>query len=152
MNWRTWAIDEDAVEADGYTWEEMYRKQRRVPGLILALITSSVYLTGEWLYVILGIPFVLFSAWPALGAYTHMQQERSVTGVDDRGQVQMVDVVMTFFLVVALVVLAPVWMTFTDMVAGSADPFTRLLLMFSFPLLLIALLLSVGISARRGGP
>jgi hypothetical protein len=67
---------------------------------------------------------------------------------DDRGRVQLVDVILTFFALVAILVTSPYWTKFTGMMASEADPFTRLLLQLAVPLLLIALLLSVGVSAR----
>jgi hypothetical protein len=74
--WKTWAIDEEGVQCDGYTWEEMYHKQRRVPGLVLAFFVLAFYWTSEWSVLILSVPFVLYSAWPALGAYTYMKEEK----------------------------------------------------------------------------
>lgn len=73
------------------------------------------------------------------------------TGIDSRGQVQLVDVAMTFFVLVAILALAPTFFTFTDMAVGSADEFSGLLLRLVLPILLIALLISIGVSARRGG-
>lgn len=70
---------------------------------------------------------------------------------DHRAQVQLVDVVMTFFIVVSLLALAPTFYTFTDMIVPKADSFSALLLRLVVPFLFIALIVSVGVSARRGG-
>lgn len=67
----------------------------------------------------------------------------------DRGAVQMSDVVLTFFSVVALLALAPVLNRFTGMVSDVADPFSALLLQLVVPAIIIGILLSVGVSARR---
>lgn len=69
----------------------------------------------------------------------------------ERGQIHLVDIVMTFFLVVAIIVLAPFFYEFTDMVSTEADPFSALLLELVLPILVIALIISVGISAKRRG-
>lgn len=68
----------------------------------------------------------------------------------DRAEVQLVDVAMTFLILVALMSLAPHYFTFTDMITSDADSFSALLLDLVVPTLFIALLLSVGVSARRG--
>lgn len=68
-----------------------------------------------------------------------------------RAQVQLVDVVMTFFVLVAYIVLAPFFYTFIEMLLGPADSFSALLLRLAVPFLFIALIYSIGISARRGG-
>jgi hypothetical protein len=67
-----------------------------------------------------------------------------------RGQVALPDALLTMFVLVGIIVLAPIFYKFIGMVAASADPFSSLLLQLVVPLLLIALLLSVGVSARRG--
>lgn len=67
----------------------------------------------------------------------------------DRGAVQLSDVVLTFFSVVALLALAPVFNRFTSMVSDVADPFSALLLQLVIPIIIIGILLSVGVSARR---
>lgn len=68
----------------------------------------------------------------------------------DRAAVRLVDVIMTFILLVALLAVAPILFTFTGMVASAADPFSRLLLSLVVPLLLIFLVFSVSRSAQRG--
>ena len=61
----------------------------------------------------------------------------------------LVDVVMTFFVLVCLLVLAPFFNTFTGMLASSAGPLSSLLLALVLPFLFISLIVSVGVSARR---
>lgn len=68
---------------------------------------------------------------------------------DDRGAVRLSDVVLTFFGLVALLALAPVFTRFQNMVAAEADPFSAILLRLVVPALIIGILLSVGVSARR---
>lgn len=69
---------------------------------------------------------------------------------DERAAMDLVDVMMTFFVFVGLVVLAPLFYHFIGMVSGPADSFSALLLQLTVPLLFIALLISAGVSARRG--
>lgn len=68
---------------------------------------------------------------------------------DDRGSVQLTDIMMTFLLVVALMVLAPTIYHFVEMVSGEADPLSSMLLQLVVPLFFIGLIVSVGVSARR---
>lgn len=68
----------------------------------------------------------------------------------DRGKVNLVTVMMTFFVLVAIIALAPTIYKFIGMVSSVADPFTALLLQLAVPLLLLALILSVGKSAVGG--
>lgn len=70
---------------------------------------------------------------------------------DTRAAVQLVDGIMTFVVLVGIIALSPVFYKFIGMVDGNADPFSSLLLQLVLPLLLLALILSVGVSARRGG-
>jgi hypothetical protein len=69
----------------------------------------------------------------------------------NRGQLNLVAVIMTLVVLVAIVVLSPVFSRFTDMVAAEADPFSTLLLSLFMPLLVLALLISIGQSAGMGG-
>lgn len=66
----------------------------------------------------------------------------------DRAAVSLVDVLLTFFVLVGLLVLAPNYYKFIDMVSAEADPFSSILLQMVVPLLFIALIVSVGVSAR----
>lgn len=70
---------------------------------------------------------------------------------DDRGAIQLVDVFMSFYMLVGLVSLIPLWYKFTDMAANASSPLVALLLQLFVPLILIALIVSVGISARTAG-
>lgn len=69
---------------------------------------------------------------------------------DDRAAVQLVDVALTFFVFVALMVLSPYFYHFIGMAAAEADPFTSVLMRLVVPLLFAALIASVGVSARGG--
>lgn len=69
---------------------------------------------------------------------------------DDRGAVQFVDVLMTFIVLVTIIVLAPFFNKFASMIQAEAGPLTGILLSLFIPLVLVALLLSVGRSARGG--
>jgi len=53
--------------------------------------------------------------------------------------------------VVAVLALAPFFTQFTGMIQNAADPFSSLLLGLFIPFLLIALVYSIGVSAKRGG-
>jgi hypothetical protein len=64
--------------------------------------------------------------------------------------VQLPDAVMTVLVLVVILVLAPTIYTFIGWASSSADPLTQTLLALTVPALLIALILSVGRSARRG--
>lgn len=77
------------------------------------------------------------------------QPEPADSEPDTRGAVQLVDVVLTFFTLVPIIVLAPVFYKFTGMASSEADPFSSLLLQLVLPMLIIALIISVGVSARR---
>ena len=68
-----------------------------------------------------------------------------------RAQVQLVDVVMGFLVLVAIISTYPFWRRFIGMVSGEADPFSTLLLQLAVPFLVLALIISVGVSARQGG-
>jgi len=78
-----------------------------------------------------------------------MSQNRSTA--NDRGAVQLVDVVMTFFLLVAVMALAPQIYFFINLISANADGFSEILLQIAIPMLLVGLLVSIGVSARRGG-
>lgn len=68
----------------------------------------------------------------------------------ERAAVQLSDVILTLATLVATVVLAPTYYEFIDMASSSADPFTGLALQLMPPLLVLALVVSVGVSGRRG--
>jgi hypothetical protein len=67
-----------------------------------------------------------------------------------RGQVQLVDVVLVTLTMVALLVTAPIYYKFIAMVSAEAGPFSSILLQLVLPLLFIGLIVSIGVSARRG--
>lgn len=69
----------------------------------------------------------------------------------DRAQVQLVDAVVGLLVLVSIMALAPLMYNFTDMVVAEADPFSSLLLRLVLPLLIIGFVVSIGVSARRGG-
>jgi hypothetical protein len=71
--------------------------------------------------------------------------------MDDRAAVQLVDAVLTFFVLVAVLALAPFFAEFTGMVSSEAGAFSSLLLGLFVPMLFVALIYSVGVSAKRGG-
>lgn len=68
---------------------------------------------------------------------------------DSRGAVQLTDIVLSMVLLVALMVLAPIIFEFTAMVGTEADPLSSLVLQLVVPMFFIALIVSVGVSARR---
>jgi hypothetical protein len=69
----------------------------------------------------------------------------------ERGAIQMVDAFLTFFVLVAMLALAPVFTHFASMLASEADTFSTLILSLFMPMMFIALIYSVGVSAKRGG-
>lgn len=69
----------------------------------------------------------------------------------ERAQVQLVDVIMGFLVLVAIVSTYPFYRKFIGMVSAEADPFSSLLLQLAVPLIVLALVISVGVSARQGG-
>lgn len=69
----------------------------------------------------------------------------------DRGQVQFVDALLGVFVLVALILLFPIFDSFAQSIAANAGPFTSLVLRLVYPSFIIALVLSIGVSARRGG-
>jgi predicted permease len=52
---------------------------------------------------------------------------------------------------VSILALAPFFIEFSGMLRNQADPFSSLLLGLFVPFLIIALIYSVGVSAKRGG-
>lgn len=70
--------------------------------------------------------------------------------MDTRAAVELVDVILGLGVLVAIIALAPVMYHFIDMVSGVADPFTSLVLQLTIPTLIIGLIISMGVSAKRG--
>jgi hypothetical protein len=68
----------------------------------------------------------------------------------DRAQMQLVDAVVAFFVLVALVAVSPILVGMIGSLTGVVDGFTRLLFQLFVPAVFIGLLLSLGVSARRG--
>jgi len=67
---------------------------------------------------------------------------------DTRAKISFVDVIMTFGALVALVGIAPWLYDLIGMLQTEADPLTGTILALLLPLIFIALLLSIGVSAR----
>lgn len=70
---------------------------------------------------------------------------------DRRARVQFPDIVMSFILIVAILVLAPTFMYFIEEATVYLGPFSSVLLSLTLPLLLMVLIISVAVSARGGG-
>lgn len=59
------------------------------------------------------------------------------------------DGIITFVTMVALMALSPIFFEFATMVQAEADPLSGMILSIVVPLFMIAILISVGVSARR---
>lgn len=68
----------------------------------------------------------------------------------DRAAVNLADVILSLAVLVGLLVLAPYFYFFAGMATSEADPLSSLLLQLVVPVLFLGLIVSVGISARRG--
>lgn len=66
----------------------------------------------------------------------------------DRGRIQLVDVVMGFAVLVSFVAVLPLISTAVGMGTAVADPLSSTLLQLALPLFVIAMLVSIGVSAR----
>lgn len=71
--------------------------------------------------------------------------------IDDRGALHLADTVLALVVLVTFLLLSPTMYTFIGWATPSAGPLTRLLLSLVAPSILIALMISVGRSARRAG-
>lgn len=80
-----------------------------------------------------------------------MMQENIDDNDRDRAQVMIPDIVTALFVLVAILVVAPTLYEFVGMATASAGGFTSMLLQLVVPFLFIALIVSVGVSARRRG-
>ena len=69
---------------------------------------------------------------------------------DTRAAIEVVDVILGISMLVAIVALAPILYHFIGMVTAEADPFTSVVLQLFVPTLFIGLIISMGVSARRG--
>jgi len=67
-----------------------------------------------------------------------------------RGQVNISDAFLGILVLIGLVALLPVFNTFLQMIASSADPLTGTLLQLFIPFMFISLLITIGMSARGG--
>lgn len=63
--------------------------------------------------------------------------------------VQLTDAIMAFVVIVALLATSPILFEFSAMVGSEADPLSSLVLQLVVPLLFVAVIISVGVSARR---
>ena len=108
---------------------------------------------------ILGIASLLF-VWPAsveclrrgwLWWRTRHYRAPGGRGSSDRAQLQLSDAILSVIVLIGIVALAPTLYQFIGMVRAEADPFSSLLLGLAVPLLLLALILSMGVSAQGGG-
>lgn len=68
----------------------------------------------------------------------------------DRAAIALVDVILGFLTLVALMVLAPVIYSFVGWVRPEVDPLSQLLLTIVVPVLFISMIVSLGVSARGG--
>jgi len=59
------------------------------------------------------------------------------------------DGIITFVTMVALLALSPIFFEFATIVRAEADPLSGLILSIVVPLFFVAILISVGVSARR---
>jgi len=59
------------------------------------------------------------------------------------------DGIITFVTMVALLALSPIFFEFATIVQTEADPLSGMILSIVVPLFMIAILISVGVSARR---
>jgi tellurite resistance protein TehA-like permease len=63
--------------------------------------------------------------------------------------IQLTDAILTFIVLIAIIVLAPIIFEFQSMISSAADPLSSLIFTLIVPLFIVALLISVGVSARR---
>lgn len=71
--------------------------------------------------------------------------------MSDRGAIQLVDIVLGLLTLVAIIAaFAPLLERFITMVSAEVDPFSQLLLVLFLPFVLLAFLVSMGVSARGG--
>lgn len=59
------------------------------------------------------------------------------------------DGIITFVTMTALLALSPIFFEFATIVQGEADPLSGMILSIVVPLFMVAILISVGVSARR---
>lgn len=69
----------------------------------------------------------------------------------DRAQIQLTDAVLGFFTLAAFLAVSPLLQSAIAAATAEASGFTSVVFALMVPALLIALLLSLGVSARGGG-
>ena len=74
----------------------------------------------------------------------------SRVGGDERARVQYVDIVLAFATLVSFVAVAPWVYTVIGMATDTLDPLSATLLQLSLPVFVIAMIVSIGVSARTG--
>jgi len=67
----------------------------------------------------------------------------------NRAAITLVDAIIGLTVLVAVIALAPIIYTFIGMGSSAYDPFTSLVLQLSVPLLVLSVIISLGVSARR---
>lgn len=68
--------------------------------------------------------------------------------LNNRGKLQYSDIIMAFGTLVAIAAVAPWLYQLLDMIQAEVDPLTATILAIFLPLIVIALLVSMGVSAR----
>ena len=71
------------------------------------------------------------------------------TDTDTRGAITLVDVILGVAVLVATLALAPILYQFIGMASAEADPLTGLVLQLAVPVLILGVVISMGVSARR---
>jgi len=67
----------------------------------------------------------------------------------ERGQMSPIDVMMIILVLIVMVMTAPIWFRFADMINSVAGPLTATILALFIPLLFLMILIGAGASARR---
>lgn len=75
---------------------------------------------------------------------------RSSARTDTRARVQYVDIVLGFATLISFIAMAPWVYTGIGMATDVVDPLSSTLLQLSLPVFVIAMIVSLGISARTG--
>lgn len=63
--------------------------------------------------------------------------------------IQLTDAILGLVVLISIIVLAPVIFEFQSMIESVADPLSSLIFTLVVPLFIIALIISIGVSARR---
>jgi hypothetical protein len=125
----------------------------------VSLGTSLICLKylGPWAAGVAGLPALLFmlvvfrdAAYGlAFVARRVARGARETLRSDDRARIGYVDVVLGFASLVAIAVVSQWIFQIIDMLRQQVDPLTSVLVGLLMPMLLIGLIYSVGVSARR---